>query len=274
MTNSLITQAGADTLTSASGAAPRVTQSGVDALTTATGAKPSVTQSGVDSLISASGAKPRITQSGFDVLASFLLAPSVTLFSLCSRQIEIDAVATGGLQFDFYRSDNPYTGFVLVGSNGGGVLVDTVPLAFTDYWYAVAVTYVSGLGPLSTPLSAQAKDVLEAMPGFTAIVPGDGQVTLVWAAFPSATGYIITRDGVTIATGLTSLSYVDTGVTDGTQYAYQVSAINECGDGLLSDAATVTPQCCQTEFSGDTVACGGYSSDVPLSNSWGRQNCP
>ncbi|MES2659158.1 MAG: fibronectin type III domain-containing protein [Verrucomicrobiota bacterium] len=61
-------------------------------------------------------------------------------------------------------------------------------------------------------------------------------VTISWNAVPTAAGYHVKRstDGVspiTIAAGLTALSFQDTGLDPQTVYHYVVSATNEAGDG-------------------------------------------
>jgi len=52
--------------------------------------------------------------------------------------------------------------------------------------------------------------------------------------------YNVYRDGEQVANGLTETTYVDTGLTPGTSYEYQVSAVNNVGESPLSDAITVT----------------------------------
>ena len=55
------------------------------------------------------------------------------------------------------------------------------------------------------------------------------------------TTYNLYRNGTKIASALTSPSYVDTGLTNGTAYSYQVSAVNNGVEGALSAAAIATP---------------------------------
>jgi hypothetical protein len=79
---------------------------------------------------------------------------------------------------------------------------------------------------------------------------GNGQVSLTWTASSGATTYNVsrgTRRGdvihlTTIATGLTSLAYTNTGLTNGTTYLFSVSAVNAAGESPDSLLAQATPQ--------------------------------
>lgn len=75
---------------------------------------------------------------------------------------------------------------------------------------------------------------------------GNGQVLLSWNLQPSATnGFTIQRstDGINypISVSLIANTYLDTTVTRGTQYYYQVAAVNGAGTGQYTSPQTVTP---------------------------------
>ncbi|HEU5072247.1 MAG TPA: alpha-L-fucosidase [Verrucomicrobiae bacterium] len=76
---------------------------------------------------------------------------------------------------------------------------------------------------------------------------GSGLVGLSWTAAANATEYAVrraTNSGgpyVTIASGVTGVTYLDTGVTDGTTYYYVVAAVNALAEGAGSPEANVTP---------------------------------
>jgi len=68
---------------------------------------------------------------------------------------------------------------------------------------------------------------------------------LTWTASSGATSYSIYR-GTTaggesttaIATGITSTSYTNTGLTNGTAYFYKVKAVNSAGTSAYSNEAS------------------------------------
>lgn len=83
--------------------------------------------------------------------------------------------------------------------------------------------------------------------GLTA-TPGNAQVTLNWAAVSGATSYDVKRATVsggpytTVATGVTSPSFTNTGLNNGTTYYFVVSASNAGGEGPDSAQVSATPQ--------------------------------
>jgi len=85
-----------------------------------------------------------------------------------------------------------------------------------------------------------------------AATPGNGQVTLSWGASSGASSYNVKRATTsggpytTIATGVTSTSYTNTGLTNGTTYFYVVSAVNSFGESANSTQVSATPQGVQT----------------------------
>jgi len=88
------------------------------------------------------------------------------------------------------------------------------------------------------------------------LTPGPGQIGLVWnpASSPGiASVRILRRTDATpsgptdsaatpIDLGADALSYIDSGLTGGTTYFYEVAAINRNGTGALSREASATPK--------------------------------
>jgi cellulose 1,4-beta-cellobiosidase len=75
---------------------------------------------------------------------------------------------------------------------------------------------------------------------------GNAKVTLSWSAASGATSYKIFRSTSSgtetlLVPGITSSSYVDTSVTNGTTYYYQVSAVNGVGESARSGEVSARP---------------------------------
>lgn len=87
-------------------------------------------------------------------------------------------------------------------------------------------------------------------PGAITVIGGNAQVALSWTAVSGATGYNVKRSTsaggtyTTVASNVTSTSYTNTGLTNGTTYYYVVSAVNsggESGNSPESAAAAFVP---------------------------------
>jgi len=104
------------------------------------------------------------------------------------------------------------------------------------YWNSngATITVASGAPPAApTGLSATA---------------GNAQVKLSWTASSGATSYSVYRgtssgaEGVTpIATGITSTTFTNTGLPNGTTYFYKVAAVNASGTSPLSTETSGKP---------------------------------
>lgn len=86
-----------------------------------------------------------------------------------------------------------------------------------------------------------------AAPAGLMATAGDAQAALSWNASTGATSYNVKRGTVsggsytTITNGLANTSYIDGGVSDGTQYYYVVTAVNAGGESTNSNEAGVLP---------------------------------
>jgi hypothetical protein len=90
-----------------------------------------------------------------------------------------------------------------------------------------------------------------------------GQITISWGGVSGATSYKVFRNGVLIATTV-STTYTDTGLNTGTLYTYTLKATNSVGDSAFSDLnSTTTPSSCAVAptspvvFATTGTACGG-----------------
>jgi hypothetical protein len=105
----------------------------------------------------------------------------------------------------------------------------------TRYYYVVSAVGPLGEGPYSAPVSATPADQPLA-PIIQTAVGGNGNVVLNWVPlWPKGTRYTVKRSTVNggpytvIAKRGTGLSYTDTGLANGTNYDYVVSATSPSG---------------------------------------------
>ena len=116
----------------------------------------------------------------------------------------------------------------------------------TTYYYVVVAVNAGGSSPNSSQVSAQPIGPPAAPTGLTATA-GNAQVTLSWTASAGATSYTVERataNGGTytaVASGVTTTSYTNTGLTNGTTYYYVVVAVNAGGSSPNSSQVSAQP---------------------------------
>lgn len=128
---------------------------------------------------------------------------------------------------------------------------------------------------LTVTPSTRSNDFVEATapaPTSLTATAGNGRVGLTWTASTGAGGYNVKRGTVsggpytTIASGVTGLSCFDSGLLNGTNYYYVVSATNLWGDGTNSVEVSVTPTAnVGVRWEGDLIA-NVQSSDLNSSS--------
>jgi uncharacterized repeat protein (TIGR01451 family) len=110
--------------------------------------------------------------------------------------------------------------------------------------YPVVVTDPGPSGGISSPVNFTVLP-LAAPPGLAATA-GNTQVSLTWNASTGASSYNIyssttTGGPYTEITSVTTLSYTNMGLTNGTPYYYVVTAVNSSGETGYSNQASATP---------------------------------
>jgi Glycoside hydrolase family 44 len=106
------------------------------------------------------------------------------------------------------------------------------------YWNSngATITVVAAQSPPPAPTGLKA-------------TAGDRQVALTWNASTGAASYNVYRGAAAgsegtspFKTGVTSTSYIDAGLTNGSPYFYKVAGVNGGGTGAFSTEASATPQ--------------------------------
>jgi hypothetical protein len=143
------------------------------------------------------------------------------------------------------------------------------------------VNVSGGSFTISVPMQSVTLFVLEpaqatkpAAPANFTATAGDRKVTLSWSASSGATSYNIYRatsaggEGATpYRAGLAATAFTDTGVTNGTTYYYQVSAVNAAGESARSAERSARPQAATpapangTAIDAGGTAAGGFVAD-------------
>ena len=124
----------------------------------------------------------------------------------------------------------------------------------TEYCYTV--TSVNSAGE-STKMNEACATTLTAVtkPGafnLTATAQSSSSIQLNWTASSGATSYDVYRAVQPVATGLTTTSYTDTGLSASTQYCYSIVAVNTAGK-TESNQSCATTQAENTGGGGEGV---------------------
>ncbi|BCU77169.1 LamG-like jellyroll fold domain-containing protein [Luteolibacter sp. LG18] len=130
----------------------------------------------------------------------------------------------------------------------GTTFTDTGLTTGTTYYYVISAANNGGDGSNSPAASATAIPPLPGVPGgFSATPISNSAVKLTWSASSDATTYTVKRAAATggpyttVASGLTTTTYTDTGLTAGTTYYYVVIAVNVSGESGVSTEGSAQP---------------------------------
>lgn len=203
----------------------------------------------VISAVNSGGESGDSAQAGATPLPTVPAAPTGLVATAGNTQVSLVwSASAGATSYTVKRatvSGGPYT--VIASGIVSTSYANTGLVNGTPYYYVVSAVNLGGASGNSAQASATPVPPAPAAPtGFTATA-GNAQVSLVWSASAGATSYTVKRATVSggpyavIASGLTTTSYNNTGLVNGTPYYYVVSAVNLGGASANSSQATATP---------------------------------
>jgi len=175
-------------------------------------------------------------------------APTGLTATAGNAQVTLNwSASTGATSYNVYRSTT---------SGGEGttpIKTGVTTTSFTDstvtngttYYYEVTAVNVNGESGRSNEASATPQVVIPPVPTLTA-TGGNTQALLSWTASNGAASYNIYRATTAGAESLyqsnvTTTTFTDTGLTNGTTYYYEVTAVNTAGESGRSNEASATP---------------------------------
>ena len=161
------------------------------------------------------------------------------------------AAFSGATSYNVYRgtaAGAEGTTPIMTGVTGKTFLDNTVTNGTTYYYEITAVTSSGETGKSNEASATPAPLPAPAAPANLTANAGDRFNSLTWSAVSAATSYNVYRstasesEGNTpIQTGVTGTTFTDTGLTNGTTYYYQVTAVNTNGESAKSSEASATP---------------------------------
>jgi fibronectin type 3 domain-containing protein len=170
-------------------------------------------------------------------------APTDLVATVTNSDVGLSWTASAdAASYNVLRSTTSGSGYAVIASGITTTNYTDLGLANGTYYYVVQAVN-SGTSPNSNEASATICVAPAAPTGLTAVA-GSEQVSLHWSAVPGVTYNVKRWDGAvysTIASGLTTPSYTDTGLTNGATYSYVVSATS-CLESTDSIAVSATPE--------------------------------
>src|SRR5258708_1859466 len=169
--------------------------------------------------------------------------------AVSSSQINLSWTATSGAtSYNVKRatvSGGPYT-TIATGVTATSY-TDATAVNGTTYFYVVSAVNAGGESANSAQVSATpSAPTIPAAPTGLVATGAKRKVNLSWNASTGATSYNAKRAAAsggpytTVATGITTTTYTDTGLTSGPTYYYVDSAVNGAGESLNSNQASAT----------------------------------
>src|SRR5271168_579111 len=178
--------------------------------------------------------------------ATVPVAPTGLTAAAGNAQIILNWATSSGAS-GYYVKRSTITGgpYTQVSTQSGLSWTDTGVTNGTKYFYVVSAYNSAGQSANSAEASATPVLPAPAAPTGLSAAAGSVQVSLSWTASATATSYHVKRSASSGAetqiAAPASTSYTDTGLSNGTKYYYEVSAVNSGGESGNSPEVSATP---------------------------------
>jgi uncharacterized protein (DUF1800 family)/fibronectin type 3 domain-containing protein len=200
-----------------------------------------------------------------EAIATPLATPAALTAAAGDHQVTLTwQPSAGAASYIVYRSTSSTDAtFVAVASDvDAPPFLDTGLVNKTKYYYRVRAVAPAGTSALSAKVSATPlPPPPAASPANLSAIAGNARITLTWSPVADALSYRVFRTttgtfGATPVATVTSTTFKNTGLINGTAYTYRVAGRNDGGDGPFSDPVTATPIAAPAAPTGVTAAAG------------------
>ena len=208
---------------------------------------------------------------------SYLLPAANGSYNLNLRFAEIGYNGAGYRNFNVSVNGaqvlSNYDIFVAAGGFARAV-TQSIPITVTNGQVSIVFQAVKDTAMVNAIELVSLAPSVPSIPIGLAAAPGNGLVTLTWVAASGASTYNVYRsttpagEGSTpYATGITTASYIDNVVTNGTAYYYTLTGVNTIGESAQSLEVKSTPNVPLTQAA-IRINAGGPAYTDTLGNVW------
>lgn len=195
------------------------------------------------------------------------VAPILTGATAGTNQVALTWTAPAGtvISYNLYRGTASGAEIKVTAiASGATSYTDSSLTAGVTYFYKITAVNTSGESAQSNELSAIPTATTPTAPTPVFAVPGNLNNWLSWGSIGNATTYNVYRgttpggeSATPIVTGLTTLYYNDTALTNGTTYYYKIAAVAVATVGTQSAEVLADPATTTTLFSDSFVDTAG-----------------
>jgi fibronectin type 3 domain-containing protein len=217
--------------------------------TTDTGVTNGTTYYYVVTAVNAGGESGYSSQASATPQVPLPLPPTNLSASAGNGQVSLTWTASSGAaSYNLYRSTTNGGPYAEIAS--GIVSTNTTNTGLTNgttYYYVVMAVNAAGESAYSSQASATPNLSPPLPPTNLSAIPGNAQVSLAWTASLGATNYNLYRSTTNggpyakVTSGIVTTTNTNTGLKNGTNYYYVVTALNAAGESGYSGQASATP---------------------------------
>ena len=149
---------------------------------------------------------------------------------------------------------------------GGAYSLNSANCKVAYYSYTEPATTANDIGfrlclsTITNPEQPEEPTIPEAPTNLVATATGQTTISLTWNAVQNATSYNVYNGETVVVSGLTVTSYTVEGLTAGTEYCYNVTAVNEIGESEHSTEACATTE--EAPIVIETITVNGVSFNM------------
>ena len=145
---------------------------------------------------------------------------------------------------------------------------NTADTKANDIGFRLCVSTITNPGQPEEPEQPEEPTVPAAPANLVATATGQTTISLTWNAVQNATSYNVYNGETVVVSGLTVTSYTVEGLTAGTEYCYNVTAVNEIGESEHSAEACATTESVPTAPAPPTNLVATATGQTTISLTW------